>query len=55
MHLEDNEEFLVSTALKLPYDQLRRLPRERQDELCTEGLVHPAHYPRLLEGPPRSP
>jgi len=50
VHLEDNEEFLVSTALKLPYDQLRRLPRERQDELCTEGLIHPVHYPRLLEG-----
>jgi glycosyltransferase involved in cell wall biosynthesis len=50
VHLEDNEEHLVSSALRLPYEQLRRLPRERQDELCTEGLIHPVHYPRLLEG-----
>jgi len=50
VHLEDNEEHLISTALKLPYEQLRRLPRERQDELCTDDFIHPAHYPRLLEG-----
>ena len=49
VHLEDNEEHLVSTALRLPYEQLRRLPRARQDELCTDDFVHPAHYPRLLE------
>jgi glycosyltransferase involved in cell wall biosynthesis len=50
VHLEDNEEHLLASALKLPYQQLRRLPRERQDELCTDDFIHPAHYPRLLEG-----
>jgi glycosyltransferase involved in cell wall biosynthesis len=50
VHLEDNEEHLLSTALKLPYERLRRLPRERQDELCTDDFIHPAHYPGLLEG-----
>lgn len=49
VHLEDNEEHLLSSALKLPYEQLRSLPRERQDELCTDDFVHPAHYPGLLE------
>src|SRR5262249_26545608 len=50
VHLEDNEEHLLSTALRLPYERLRRLPRPRQDELSTDDFVHPAHYPRLLEG-----
>ena len=25
-------------------------PAERLDELCGEDFIHPAHYPRLLEG-----
>ena len=49
VHLEDNEEHLISTALKLPYEELQRLPSERQDELCSGNFIHPAHYPRLLE------
>ncbi|MGA9373371.1 MAG: glycosyltransferase [Solirubrobacterales bacterium] len=49
VHLEDNEEHLISTALKLPYEELQRLPSERQDELCSDDFIHPAHYPRLLE------
>ncbi len=49
VHLEDNEEHLLSTALRLPYETLRRLPRGRQDELCTDDFIHPAHYPRLME------
>ena len=50
VHLEDNEEHLLATALKLPYQRIRRLPRARQDELCTDDFVHPAHYPPLMEG-----
>jgi glycosyltransferase involved in cell wall biosynthesis len=49
VHLEDNEEHLLSSALRTPYEELRRLPAERLDELCGEDFIHPAHYPRLLE------
>ena len=50
VHLEDNEEHLLSTALRLPYERLRRLPPERLDELCSDDFIHPLHYPRLMEG-----
>jgi glycosyltransferase involved in cell wall biosynthesis len=49
VHLEDNEEFLLSAALKTPYEELRRLPAERFDRVGTEELIHPARYPRLLK------
>jgi glycosyltransferase involved in cell wall biosynthesis len=49
VHLEDNEEHLLSSALRVPYEDLRRLPTERLDELCGEDFIHPARYPRLLE------
>jgi glycosyltransferase involved in cell wall biosynthesis len=50
VHLEDNEEHLISAALKTPYEELRRLPAKRFDRVATEELIHPAHYPRLMEG-----
>jgi glycosyltransferase involved in cell wall biosynthesis len=49
VHLEDNEEHLLSSALRVPYEDLRRLPAERLDELCGEDFIHPARYPRLLQ------
>jgi glycosyltransferase involved in cell wall biosynthesis len=49
VHLEDNEEHLLSAALKTPYEELRRLPEDRFDRVATEELIHPAHYPRLME------
>jgi glycosyltransferase involved in cell wall biosynthesis len=49
VHLEDNEEHLLSSALRTPYKELRRLPPERLDELVGEDFIHPAHYPRLIE------
>ena len=49
VHLEDNEEYLLSSALRTPYKELRRLPPERLDELVGEDFIHPAHYPRLIE------
>jgi glycosyltransferase involved in cell wall biosynthesis len=49
VHLEDNEEHLLSSALRTPYEELRRLPAERLDELVGEDFIHPAHYPRLIE------
>ena len=50
VHLEDNEEHLLSSALRLPYEQLRRLPSDRLDELCSDDFIHPLHYQRLMEG-----
>jgi glycosyltransferase involved in cell wall biosynthesis len=50
VHLEDNEEHLLSSALRIPYEELRRLPAGRLDELCGEDFIHPSHYPRLVEG-----
>jgi glycosyltransferase involved in cell wall biosynthesis len=49
VHLEDNEEHLLSSATRVPYEELRHLPAERLDQLSGEDFVHPAHYPRLLE------
>jgi glycosyltransferase involved in cell wall biosynthesis len=49
VHLEDNEEYLVSSALGMPYERLGRLPRAEQDRLCVESLIHPEHYRRLVE------
>ena len=49
VHLEDNEEHLISAALKTTYEELRRLPKERFDRVGTAELIHPAHYPRLME------
>ena len=50
VHLEDNEEHLMAAALRLPYDEIRRLPPERQDRLAHEELIHPARYPRADRG-----
>jgi glycosyltransferase involved in cell wall biosynthesis len=50
VHLEDNEEHLLSAALKTPYEELRRLPESRFDRVATEELINPARYPRLMEG-----
>jgi glycosyltransferase involved in cell wall biosynthesis len=50
VHLEDNEEYLVSSALRMPYDALRSLPLDRQTALVGEDLIHPTHYRDLLKG-----
>jgi glycosyltransferase involved in cell wall biosynthesis len=50
VHLEDNEEHLLSAALRRPYEELCRLPAKRLDRLCGEDFIHPLHYPRLMEG-----
>jgi glycosyltransferase involved in cell wall biosynthesis len=50
VHLEDNEEHLMAAALRLPFEEISRLPAERQDRLAHEELIHPARYPSLIEG-----
>jgi glycosyltransferase involved in cell wall biosynthesis len=49
VHLEDNEEHLLSAALKTPCEELRRLPEQRFDRVASDELIHPAHYPGLIE------
>ena len=50
VHLEDNEEYLVSAALGIPYDALRRLPPSEQRRLCGETQIQPFTYETLLTG-----
>ena len=49
VHLEDNEEYLLSSSLEVPYETLRRLPPQRLDELSTGQLIHPTRYRELLD------
>jgi glycosyltransferase involved in cell wall biosynthesis len=48
VHLEDNEEHLLSAALGRPIGQLRALPPAEQDALAGDDLAHPTRYPRFL-------
>jgi glycosyltransferase involved in cell wall biosynthesis len=50
VHLEDNEEFLLGTALGRPYESLQRLPDRELDRLCGETLINPGNYPGFLAG-----
>ncbi len=48
VHLEDNEEHLLSAALQMPIEELLALPASVQDELVPADLVHPSRYPEFL-------
>ena len=50
VHLEDNEELLLSTALNRPIEELRRLSLAAQDELAEPDFVHPSRYLDFLRG-----
>ncbi len=50
VHLEDNEEHLLSAALKARYAELAELPEGRLERIGTDELINPARYRRLLEG-----
>ena len=50
VHLEDNEEHLLSAALGRPASELRALPLAEQDQLAGEDLAHPTRYPEFLRG-----
>ena len=50
VHLEDNEELLLSAALERPIEELRRLPREAQDELAEADFIHPSRYLDFIRG-----
>ncbi len=50
VHLEDNEELLLSTALERPIEALRRLPLEAQDELAEPDFIHPTRYRDFVGG-----
>lgn len=50
VHLEDNEEHLVSAALGIPYEAIRRLPPSEQRQICGETRIQPSTYEPLLAG-----
>ena len=50
VHLEDNEEHLLSSALRRPYESLRRLPQRDLDRICGEMAINPGRYPGFLAG-----
>ncbi len=52
VHLEDNEEHLISSALRLPYEELSRLPRERHDRLSHRRPHPPGALPATDRGRP---
>ncbi len=50
VHLEDNEAYLLASAIDIPYDTIVRLPEDEQDELTTEDLIHATRWRELLSG-----
>ncbi len=43
VHLEDNEEYLLSTKVGLTMDEMRRLTMAEQDRLAPAEQIHPTH------------
>jgi glycosyltransferase involved in cell wall biosynthesis len=50
IHLEDNEEYLLESAVGHPLSELRRLPLRQQDRLVPIDLIHPTHHREFLDG-----
>jgi glycosyltransferase involved in cell wall biosynthesis len=50
IHLEDNEELLIESALGRSLAELQRLPPRQQDSLATLDLIHPTHHREFLDG-----
>lgn len=48
VHLEDNEQEILSSRLGLPFEELAALPPEQLDALVPEVLSHPHHAARFL-------
>ncbi len=48
VHLEDNEEHLLSASLQRSIENLRALPLETQDRLTPPDLAHPTRYLEFL-------
>lgn len=50
VHLEDNEEYLFSSATRYPVEDARRLPMAEQNRLSTLDLIHPSRCLDFLHG-----
>ncbi len=50
VHLEDNEDRLLSSAAGRPVSELRRLPAAAQEALALRDLAHPSLYPEFVAG-----
>lgn len=50
VHLEDNEEYLLSTKVGMSMDEMRRLTMTEQDRLVppSERQIHPTHSQRFM-------
>jgi glycosyltransferase involved in cell wall biosynthesis len=50
IHLEDNEELLIESAIGRSLAELQRLPLRQQDSLVPVDLIHPTHHREFLDG-----
>jgi glycosyltransferase involved in cell wall biosynthesis len=50
VHLEDNEEKIVSENLNANFEELLHLPLQRLDEIIGENMAHPQRYREFLSG-----
>ena len=50
VHLEDNEELILSAHLHRSYDEIKRLPPRLLDRRTEDGAVHPHRYPPFVDG-----
>jgi glycosyltransferase involved in cell wall biosynthesis len=48
VHLEDNEEHLLSAKEGRAYADIGAAPLDEQDSIAGLGYAHPAHYPRFM-------
>lgn len=49
VHLEDNEEMIVESFTRIPYQDLKWLPEERLCYILPDLVASPFHYPLFLE------
>ncbi len=50
VHLEDNEEYLLSTKVGMTMSEMRRLTMAEQDHLAPPDQIHPTHSQNFLSG-----
>jgi len=49
VHLEDNEEAILQSNLRMPYPEILALPESRLDKLIPAHLSHPIRYRKFLD------
>lgn len=48
VHLEDNEPYITSTNLGVPFEVLRRMDSDKLTEMIGDRLSHPHHFDKFL-------